>query len=304
MSILIDSTTRVIVQGITGGQGRADTESMVKYGTRIVAGVTPGRAGDSVCGVPVFDSVQFALDGQRADMSLIYVPPQAAKRAALEAIEAGIGLIVGAAEYVPVHDALYVFAAARESGTKVIGFNTNGVISPGKCKVGGVGGALPGEIFMPGSIGICSRSGGMTAEIALALRTAGFGISTSVGMGGDAITGLSMAEIAILFEGDAETEAVVILGEPGTRNEYELAELIANGAVRKPVVALLVGQFQETYKKGQSFGHAAAMISSDEDTVTAKKKMLRKAGASVAGSLDEIPLLLQRCLSTSRTTSV
>ena len=287
------------MQGITGGQGRFDTEWMLKYGTRIVAGVTPGKAGEKVCGVPVFDSVKATLDVYAADMSLLYVPPQHLKHAAMEAIEAGIKLIVGTTEYVPLHDALYVFAAAREAGACVIGFNTNGVISPGKCKAGGVGGMKPEEIFVPGSIGVSSRSGGMTAEIAMTLAAAGLGVSTSVGMGGDAVTGTSMAEIVELFEQDPQTEAIVIFGEPGTRNEPDVAKLFASGSVSKPIVALLAGQFQERYPRWQSFGHAAAMISSEEDSVTSKKRRLIESGITVADSLDEIPLLLKRKLNCS-----
>ena len=178
-------------------------------------------------------------------------------------------------------------------GVRIVGFNTNGVISPGKCKVGGVGGVRPDDIFLPGSIGICSRSGGMTAEIGLTLSAGGFGVSSSVGMGGDAITGTSMADVVRLFEQDNETEAVVILGEPGTRNEQEVAELIEGGRITKPIVAFLVGQFQEKYKEGQSFGHTAAMIRSEADKVTTKKKRLLEAGALVADSLDDIPMLLR-----------
>ena len=296
MSILIDSATRVIVQGITGGQARFDTQWSLAYGTRVVAGVTPGKGGEMVHGVPVFDSVKTALESHPADMSVIYVPPQSVKQAVLEAIKSALKLLVVTAEYVPVHDALYAFSAALEAGVKIVGCNTNGIISPGKCKVGGVGGIKPDEIFIPGSIGICSRSGGMTAEIALTLRSAGFGISTSVGMGGDAITGLSMAEIVTLFDEDPETEAVVIFGEPGTRNEQEVAELLKEGRVTKPLIALLAGGFQERYPKGQSFGHAAAMISSDEDTVTAKSQALSRVGALVADSLDDVPALLRIAL--------
>ena len=296
MSIFIDASTRVIVQGITGGQARFDTEWSLAYGTRIVAGVTPGKAGATVHGVPVFDSVSAAMAAHPADLSAIYVPPRFARAAALEAIDAGLKLLVITAEYVPIHDALYIFAAAREAGARIVGCNTNGLISPGKSKVGGVGGVKPDEIFAPGRIGVCSRSGGMTAEIALTLGAARLGISTSVGMGGDAITGTSMAEIVALFERDDETDGIVVFGEPGTPNESEVAALIRQGLVRKPVVALLAGQFQERYPKGQSFGHAAAMITSAADTVSAKKRELAEAGALVAASLDEVPDLLRGAL--------
>lgn len=300
MSILVDGSTRILVQGITGGQARFDTQWSLEYGAHIVAGVTPGKAGESVHGVPVYDSVQAAIAPHPVDLSVIYVPARFVKAAALEALEAGITSLVITAEYVPIHDALYVFAAARGAGARIVGCNTNGIISPGKSKVGGVGGTRPNEIFAPGSIGVCSRSGGMTAEIALTLREGGLGISTSLGMGGDAVTGTSMAEFVQLFEQDDETEGIVIFGEPGTANEREVAELIATGHVRKPLVALLAGAFQERYAKGRSFGHAAAMIGSDEDAVSAKKHELARAGALVASSLDEIPALLKSRLTLRR----
>jgi succinyl-CoA synthetase alpha subunit len=293
VSILIDASTRILVQGITGGQARFDTQWSLEYGARIVAGVTPGKAGETVHGVPVYGAVTDALSAHAADLSVIYVPPAFVKAAATEAIAAGVKLLVITAEHVPVHDALYVFAAAREAGARVVGCNTNGMISPGRTKVGGVGGMKPDEIFAPGSIGVCSRSGGMTAEIALTLKTAGLGISTSIGMGGDAITGTTMAEFVELFERDPDTHGMVIFGEPGTANEAEVAALIRTGRVAKPVVALLAGAFQERYPCGQTFGHAAAMIASAQDTVTAKKRELAEAGASIAASLDEVPALLR-----------
>lgn len=293
MSVLIDRSTRILVQGITGGQARFDTQWSLEYGARIVAGVTPGKAGEAVHGVPVYDSVRAALASHGVDVSAIYVPSRFVRAAALEAIEAGVKLLVITAEYVPVHDALYIFAAAHRSGARIVGCNTNGIISPGKSKVGGVGGTKPDEIFAPGSIGVCSRSGGMTAEIALTLRASGLGISTSVGMGGDAITGTSMAELVQLFEQDEETEGIVIFGEPGTSNESEVAEILRTQRVKKPLVALLAGAFQERYPEGQSFGHAAAMISSEKDRVSEKKRELTSAGALVASSLDEIPALLK-----------
>lgn len=296
MSILVDENTVVIVQGITGGQARFDTQWCIEYGTRIVGGVTPGRGGEVVHGVPVFDTVRRAVAGHDANTSVIYVPAPAVKSAVLEAIDAGIGLILVTAEYVPQHDVIHSTAAARRAGVRLVGCNTNGIISPGKCKLGGVGGIDPDEIYVPGPIGVCSRSGGMTAEISLALRAAGYGISTSVAMGGDAVTGMRMAEYMKLFEQDPQTEAIVLFGEPGTDNEQEVAGLLRTGTITKPVVALIAGAFQERYPPGMSFGHAAAMITTSDESASAKRRALAEAGAHVADALEEIPELLQRAL--------
>ena len=296
MSILIDAATRVLVQGITGAQARFDTEWCLRYGTRIVAGVTPGRGGEVVHGVPVFDTVRRAILDRPADAAVIYVPPAMVRPAALEAIDAGIALLVVMAEYVPQHDVAIVVAAARRAGVRLVGCNTNGVISPGRSKLGGIGGIRPDEIFAPGRIGVVSRSGGMTAEISLALTAAGFGVSTAVSMGGDALTGLRMADYVRLFEADPQTDAVVLFGEPGTDNEQEVAALLRAGGVTRPVVALIAGEFQERYPPGVSFGHAAAMVTDPGKSATAKRRTLRDAGAHVVAALEEIPAALHRAL--------
>ena len=296
MSILVDASTRAIVQGITGAQARFDTEWCLRYGTQIVAGVTPGRGGAAVHGVPVFDTVAQAVAGRAVNASVVYVPAAMVKPAVLEAIAAGIALILVTAEYVPLHDVVHIVAAARRAGVRLVGCNTNGLISPGQCKLGGVGGIHPGDLYVPGRIGVCSRSGGMTVEVALALKTAGLGVSTSVAMGGDAVTGLGMADYVRLFEADPATDAVVLFGEPGTGNERAVAALLASGAISKPVVALIAGQFQERYPPGMSFGHAAAMITDSSGSASAKRRLLSAAGAHVASSLEEIPVLLKRVL--------
>mgnify|MGYP003582971450 CR=1 FL=1 len=296
MSILIDESTRAIVQGLTGAQARFDTEWCLRYGTKIVAGVTPGRGGDSVLGVPVFDTVRRAVLGREVNASVIYVPGPMVKPAALEAIDAGIELILVTAEYVPLHDVIQITAMARQAGVRLVGCNTNGLISPGKSKLGGVGGLHPEELFMPGRIGVCSRSGGMTVEIALALKAAGYGISTSVSMGGDVVTGLRMIDYLHLFEQDEDTDAIVLFGEPGTESEQEVADLLLSGAISKPVIAIIAGEFQERYPQGMSFGHAAAMITDVGKSATAKRRQLREAGAHVALSLEEIPDLLDAAI--------
>jgi len=292
VSILVGRETRVLVQGITGVQARADTQRAIASGSAVVAGVTPGRGGESVHGVPVYDTVAQARAALAIDASVIYVPPLSAGAAALEAVEAGIALVVVTAEGVPVHDALRAMESARRAGSFFVGCNTNGIISPGKSRIGGIGGAQPDEIYAVGRIGICSRSGGMSAELARTLKFAGFGVSTCVSMGGDRITGRRMLDYALLFEDDAATDAIVVFGEPGTANEAELAEAIRDGRISKPVIALIAGAFQERYPAGRSFGHAAALISRADDRATSKKHALREAGAGVAETLDEIPTLL------------
>jgi succinyl-CoA synthetase alpha subunit len=296
MSILLDSSTQVIVQGITGAQARFDTEWCLRYGTRIVAGVTPGRGGEQVHDIPVYDTVRRATEGRTIDASVLYVPPAMVKAAVLEAIDANIGLIVVTAEYVPQHDVIGIVAAARRAGVCLVGCNTNGVISPGRSKLGGVGGMNPSEIFAPGRIGVVSRSGGMSAEIGLALKAAAYGISTSVGMGGDAVTGLRMADYVRMFEQDPETDAIILFGEPGTDNEQEVAALVRAGTICKPVVAMIAGEFQERYPAGISFGHAAAMITDISKSASAKRRLLREAGIHLAQSLEEIPDLLRQAL--------
>jgi succinyl-CoA synthetase alpha subunit len=289
MSILVDHDTRVVVQGITGGTARTDVERCLRSGTRIVAGVSPGRGGEKVHGVPVYDTVAAALRDHAADASVVYVPASSARDAVQEALEAKLNLILVTTEYVPSHDVLYMTAAARAAGVRLIGCNTNGIISPGKSRLGGIGGINPEEIYTRGIVGVCSRSGGMSAEIALVLKASGLGISTCVSMGGDSVTGLRMVEYAMLFEMDPETEAIVVFGEPGTTNEPQLAESVAMGKITKPVIALIVGTFQEKYPKGMTFGHAAAMISAPEESASAKRALLRQAGVHVCDSLDEIP---------------
>lgn len=297
MSILIDGETRVVVQGITGNQGRFDTRLALRYGVKIVAGVTPGRGGENVEGVPVFDTVRQAVDRTGAGAAVMYVPLAGIRDAVLEAVEAGCKVLLATTENLPRHDAVAAVAAARNAGAWLVGFNTNGIISPGKCKLGGIGGDDPDAVFPPGRIGIVSRSGGMSAEIAWALARGGYGVSTAVSMGGDRTTGRSMREYLELFEDDPETDAMVIYGEPGTGNESGVAEAIRDGRLKKPVVAMVAGAFQELYPAGVSFGHVAAMIGDAADTATAKRAMLRESGAHVVESLDDIPPGLDRLLS-------
>lgn len=300
MSILIDESTRIIVQGITGATARADTERCLRSGTKIVAGVSPGRGGDEVHAVPVYDTVRAALAEHPATATAIYVPPQAARAAVAEALDGGLKLLLVTAEYVPIHDVLVMTATARAAGAMLVGCNTNGIISAGKSRIGGIGGINPEELYPRGFVGICSRSGGMSAEIALALKAGGLGVSTCVSMGGDSVTGLRMVDYALLFEDDPETQAIVVFGEPGTNNEQELAAAVTAGKIKKPVVALIVGAFQERYPPGISFGHAAAMISKPGESASDKRALLAKAGIHVCDVLDRIPSIIHAAL-TQRT---
>jgi succinyl-CoA synthetase alpha subunit len=292
MSILINKESRVVVQGITGFQGRFDTMNCLAYGTQIVAGVTPGRGGEDVEGVPVYNTVHAAVDAQGADVAVIYVPGAAVRDAVFEAVDAGIKVLLATTENVPRHDAAAAVAATHKHDSWLVGFNTNGMITPGECRLGGIGGNRTDDIYVPGRIGVCSRSGGMSAELSITLKNAGYGVSTCISMGGDPITGRLMHEYAEHFEADPETDAIVVYGEPGSTNEQDLAQALAAGKINKPVVALVAGRFQELYPEGVSFGHVAAMIQSPHDSASAKRKVLEEAGALIAESLDDIPRLL------------
>ncbi len=296
MSILIDDSTRVLVQGITGSQGRFDTEYCVAYGTNIVAGVTPGRGGQDVNGIPVYNTVKSAVDVSGATASVIYVPAPGIKDAVLEAVDAGIKVIVALTENVPRHDAAIAVAATRAAGAWLIGFNTNGMISPGKSKLGGIGGDRANELYVPGRIGVCSRSGGMSAELSAALAAGGYGVSSCISMGGDPIIGNDMVEYARMFEDDPDTDAMLFYGEPGSENEQGLARALRDGEITKPVVAMVAGVFQESHPAGLSFGHVAAMIRSADDSASAKQKLLSESGAHIAHRLGEVSELLKKRL--------
>jgi succinyl-CoA synthetase alpha subunit len=293
MSILLDASTRILVQGLTSAQAGIDAARGMRYGAKVVAGVTPGRGGEAVHGLPVYDTVAEAAAAHPVDATIVYAPPMAVRDAVLEAIEQAVALIVVTAEGVPLHDAATIVAAARAANLRLVGCNTNGIISPGRSRIGGIGGEDPADLYVPGRIGICSRSGGMSAELALVLKSAGLGVSTCVSMGGDRFTGLDMADYAALFEQDADTDAIVVFGEPGTRNERALAAALHDGRVKKPVIALIAGMFQEAYSRGRTFGHAAALVRGPDDAASAKIALLRDAGAHIVHTLDEIPAVVR-----------
>ncbi len=284
MSILLDETSRVLVQGITGHQGRFHTEASLAYGTNIVAGVSPGKGGTEVHGVPVFEAVDDAIGATGADTSLFLVPAPYAKDAAIEAIEAGIRLLVLITERIPFHDAMDIVAYGKVRGTTIIGPNCPGIISPGKSKVG----IMPGHIFQPGRVGVLSRSGTLTYEIVSAITEAGEGQSTAIGIGGDAIIGMNFVEGLRLLKGDEETEKIVLVGEIGGTAEEDAAAFITSH-VDKPVVAYVAGQ---TAPPGRRLGHAGAIISRGKGTAESKIEALRKAGVAVAKVPSQTPTLL------------
>lgn len=291
MSILIDEATRVVVAGITGWQARAHTGFMRKYGTRVVAGVVPGRAGEDCEGAPVHDSFASALDAHPADAAVLFVPAAAAADSAIEAAEAGVRLILVCAEGLPRHDAARMIAHARRAGARLIGPNSQGVISPGRAKMGGVGGdlAVTHLLFQKGPVGVLSRSGGMGSETCWLLSREGIGQSVYVSVGGDALIGSSFAELMPLLQDDPETACVVLFGEPGSCFEEEAARLMGEGIFTKPVVAFIAGMIHESAPRGASFGHAAAIIERGEGSPARKKAMLKEAGAVVVDDMREIP---------------
>lgn len=296
MSILVDKDTRVLVQGITGNEGTRATEWMLAYGTRVVAGVTPGKGGQEVHGVPVYNSIKEAKEKHKIDASAIYVPPAFCKGAIFEAIEAKVPLINIISEGVPVKDVAQSVWKARQEKVRLVGPSSIGIISPGKAKIGSIGGGEPDKVFRPGKVGVISKSGGMSSEISQVLSQAGLGQSTVIGIGGDIIVGSTYADLLALFEKDGQTRAVVIFGEPGGTYEEEAAEALKDGRFTKPLIAFIVGEFSEMLPQGVAIGHSGAIIEGERGTPRGKKEALRKAGARVAETLDEIPGLVKKAL--------
>ncbi|WP_022852093.1 succinate--CoA ligase subunit alpha [Limisalsivibrio acetivorans] len=275
MSILVNNRTKVIVQGLTGSQGKFHAEKMKEYGTSIVAGVTPGKGGEEVDGVPVFDTVVEAVRATGANASIIYVPPPGAADAIMESVDANLDLCVCITEGIPVKDMLMVKRMMRISGSKtmLIGPNCPGVITPGECKMG----IMPGMIHTPGTVGIISKSGTLTYEAVKQVSEYGLGQSTCVGIGGDPVIGLSYIELLEMFENDAQTELVVLIGEIGGQAEVRAGEWIKEN-FSKPVVSFIAGQ---TAPKGKRMGHAGAIVSGGDDTAAAKMKKLAECGVNV-----------------------
>jgi succinyl-CoA synthetase alpha subunit len=295
--VLIDESTTFIVQGITGREAVNLTRECLDYGSRIVGGVTPGRRGREVHGVPVFDSVAQLVEalGEVPDGSVVTVPPAFTRDAVFEAIEAGVRLIVIVTERIPRQDVAQMVELAALRGTRIIGPNCLGVIRPGVAKMGGIGGPAKdaAKAYRPGPVGVMSRSGGMTTEISSTLGMAGLGVSTAVSIGGDAIIGSTYAELMPLYEADEQTEAIVIYSEPGGRMEAELASWVTENESRLPIVAFLAGRFMDAMP-GMSFGHAGTIVEGKADTAEEKIARLEAAGIRVAEEIAQIPELVRQ----------
>jgi len=289
LGVLVSKQTKAIVQGITGTQGSFHTRLMLDYGTQIVAGVTPGRGGTQVHGVPVYDTVEEAVKEHEANSSIIFVPAPFAADAALEAMECGLKTVVIITEHIPVKDAIQVMAYAKEHGVVIIGPNTPGVITTGECKLG----VMPAHVFRPGIVGMASRSGTLTYEIAAGLSAGGLGQSTCVGLGGDPIVGLSFVEVLRMFEEDKHTEAVALIGEIGGNLEELAADFVSTEGYTKPIVAFVAGR---TAPPGKRMGHAGAIIMGRTGTAKSKIEAFEAAGVSVAEKPGDVARLLSERL--------
>jgi succinyl-CoA synthetase alpha subunit len=284
MAVVVDDKTKLVVQGITGYQGRYHSQAMGEFGTKVVAGTSPGKGGETVNDIPVYNSVSEAVEATGANTSCVFVPAPFCKDAALEAIDAGIKTVVIVTEHLPVLDAIHVVSVARARGITVIGPNCPGVASPGKAKVG----ILPNKIFKEGNIGVVSKSGTLTYEIVNAITEHNIGQSTCVGIGGDRVSGTSFIDILEKFQKDKQTKKIVLVGEIGGTAEEEAAEYIRKH-VQKPVVAYIAGR---TAPPGKRMGHAGAIIARGRGTAESKIKALEAAGVKVAKFPTDVPELL------------
>jgi succinyl-CoA synthetase alpha subunit len=288
MSVLVDKNTKVICQGFTGKQGTFHSEQAIAYGTRMVGGVTPGKGGTEHLGLPVFDTVRDAVRETGADASVIYVPAAFCMDSILEAVDAGVPLIVCITEGVPTLDMLRVKMVVDQSGSRLIGPNCPGVITPGQCKIG----IMPGDIHLPGKVGIVSRSGTLTYEAVAQTTAIGVGQSTCIGIGGDPIPGTSFIDALRLFKDDPQTECIVMVGEIGGSAEEEAAEYIA-AEVKKPVVGFIAGA---TAPAGKRMGHAGAIIAGGKGTAEEKFRAMEKAGVHIARSPADIGITVKRAM--------
>ena len=289
MGILFDTDTRAIVQGITGTQGSLHARLMLEYGTRIVAGTSPVKGGTTIHGVPVYDTVEEAQEKHAANASIVFVPAPHALDAALEALESQLKTVVVISEHVPLKDSIELMSHAKQVGATVVGPNTPGIITPGQCKLG----IMPAHVFAPGEVGIASRSGTLTYEVAAGLTNHGIGQSTCLGLGGDPVTGLNFVEALRMFRDDAQTEAVVLIGEIGGNIEELAAEYIAKENYPKPVVAYVAGRSAPPEKR---MGHAGAIIMGKTGTAQSKIAAFEGAGVKVAEKPSDVARLLAKVL--------
>jgi len=293
MAILVNRETRVLIQGITGRSGAPVTSELLDYGVKIVSGVTPGKGGQEVDTVPVFNSVKEAIEKVGpVDVSMVYVPPLLALDAVMEAIEAEVPMVHIFVEKVPIFDVAKILARAREKYVQVLGPASVGAISPGQGKIGSIGGPNPDKVFSKGPVGVISKSGGMCSELGMLITESGFGQSTVVGIGGDLLAGTTFADLLLEFEKDRQTRAVVAFGEVGGSAEIEAAKLIREGKFTKPFIIYLAGKFAEKLPKDTSLGHAGAIVGL-EATMNEKIKILKNSGAIIAKQFEDIPKLIK-----------
>ena len=294
MSILIDERSKVLVQGITGREGMVRTRLMRDYGTRVVGGVTPGKGGGEVYGLPVFDTVEEAWETVGPlDASVIFVPAALVKDAALEAIDAGVKFLTIVPDRVPIYDVLEISRRAQQKGARFVGPNTLGLLSPGKAALGMIGGRAETarQWFRPGKVGVTSRSGGMTSAMAYYLTQAGMGQSTIVHVGGDSVVGTAHPEVVELFQNDEQTEMVAMFGEIGTTQEERVADMIEQGKFTKPLIAFIGGK---AAKSGTRFSHAGAIVEGTRGSYASKVERLRSVGVHIAESIFDIPKIAKR----------
>lgn len=297
MAILVNKDSRIVIQGITGREASMVTKHALAYGTKILAGVTPGKEGQNVEGVLVYDTLKRACKEREVNVSIIYVPPVFAYDAVMEAIGNGIRLILIVTERIPRHDVAKFLLAAKEADCAIVGPNSVGILNPeDRVKLGPIGGDNVERCFIPGEVGVISRSGGMTAECSWMVKRAGFGVSTSVSIGGDPLIGSPPRTILSLFEKDPKTKVVVLWGEPGTNYEEDVAQFMKEDGFTKPLIAYIAGRFVEKMPEGTVFGHAASIIEGGMGRPSNKMARLRDAGCHVAENFNDIATILQEVL--------
>lgn len=295
MSLILPENFKLIGQGITGSEGSRGLKAMLDYGTKVLGGVTPGKGGQEILALPVFNSIKELQEkfGQ-VDATVIYVPPLFVKAAAIEALEAGIKFILIFTEKVPTSDSAYIYALAQEKGASILGPSSVGLINPARrLKIGSIGGATPERVFQPGNICVVSKSGGMSSEIGLHLKNHGLGVSYALGIGGDRIAGTDFADFLMEVENDPDTKASVIFGELGGTYEERVGEMKKKGKITKPVVAFVAGEFTLSLPSEVQFGHAGAIIEGERGRPDYKRKFLKESGVLVAENFDDIAGLLK-----------